>query len=104
MIKILPKLLKIILKYSFVYKLYFFVNSQNTTALQYGKKDAGCCMHIAAFLNYLCFARFGQNIPLPGEYLNSFLIDMDKQQSPKKPTLVKMKRSGILNSILIIIF
>jgi hypothetical protein len=37
-IKILPALLKIILKYSFVYKLYFFVNSQNTTALQYGKE------------------------------------------------------------------
>jgi hypothetical protein len=61
-------------------------------------------MHIAAFLNYLCFARFCQNIPLPREYLNSFLIDMDKQQSPKKPTLVEIERSGILNSILIIIF
>ena len=54
-----------------------------------GKKQAGCCMHIAAYIHYLSFARYGQNIKLPGEYLNSVLVDMDKNQSPKKPTIVK---------------
>ena len=46
-------------------------------------------MHIAAYIHYLSFARYGQNIKLSGEYLNSVLVDMDKNQSPKKPTIVK---------------
>jgi len=46
-------------------------------------------MHIAAYIHYLSFARYSQNIKLPGEYLNSVLVDMDKNQTPKKPTIVK---------------
>ena len=91
-------LLKVILKWTFGDK-FFLVNSQNITALRSPEKRKQV---IAAFLNYLCFARIGQNIQLPGEYLNSCLIDMDKQLSPKKPTLVKMKRSSNFNSILIL--
>ena len=51
-------------------------------------------MLVAAYIYYLSFERYGQNIKLPGEYLNSVLVDMDKQQSPKKPVLVKNRRIG----------
>ena len=57
-----------------------------------GKKQAGCCMHVAAYIHYLSFARFNPNIKLPGEHLNSVLIDMEKNQSPKKPIYVKNNR------------
>ena len=49
-------------------------------------------MHIAAFIYYLGFARYKENIKSPGEYLNSVLIDMSKKQSPKSPVLIKNKR------------
>ena len=57
-----------------------------------GKKQAGCCMHVADYIHYLSFSRYNNSIKLPAEYLNSVLVDMEKQQSPRKPTYVRNKR------------
>jgi hypothetical protein len=51
-------------------------------------------MHVAACIHYLSFARYSQVIKMPGEYLNSVLIDMDTKQSPKKPSYIKNNRIG----------
>ena len=45
-------------------------------------------MHVAAYIRYLSFSRYNNSIKLPAEYLNSVLVDMEKQQSPRKPTHV----------------
>jgi hypothetical protein len=50
----------------------------------------------------LSFARHGENLNLPGEYLNSVLIDMNKKQSPKKPSLVKnIRKVTLINTIIL---
>jgi hypothetical protein len=59
-----------------------------------GKKQAGCIMHVVACIHYLSFARYSHVIKMPGEYLNSVLIDMDTKQSPKKPSYIKNNRIG----------
>jgi hypothetical protein len=59
-------------------------------------------MRVAAYLHYLSFARHGENLNLPGEYLNSVLIDMNKKQSPKKPSLVKnIRKVTLINTIIL---
>jgi hypothetical protein len=57
-----------------------------------GKKQAGCCMHVAAYIHDLSFARYNNSVKLPAEYLNSELVNMEKQQSPKKNTYFRNKR------------
>ena len=56
-----------------------------------GRKQTGCCVHIAAFIYYLSFARF-REIKVPGEYLSEVLIDMSKKQAPNYPHFIKNKR------------
>jgi hypothetical protein len=51
-------------------------------------------MHVAACIHFLSFAIYSHVIKMPGEYLNSVLIDMDTKQSPKKPSYIKNNRIG----------
>jgi hypothetical protein len=84
--------------------IYFSVLDYYCTCKS-GKKQAGCCMHVAACIHYLSFARYSQIMKMPGEYLNSVLVDMDNKQSPKKPNFVKNTRTSNVNlNIFIILF
>ncbi len=49
-------------------------------------------MHVAAYIHDLSFARYNNSVKLPAEYLNSELVNMEKQQSPKKNTYFRNKR------------
>ena len=56
-----------------------------------GRKQVGCCIHVASFIYYLSFARYS-DIKIPGEYLSSVLIDTANKQSANKPLYARKKR------------
>ena len=86
------KVLKIIV-YSIVpvFKFKIFIDYYYCTCKS-GKKQSGCCMHVASYIDYIIFSWYNNITKLPAEYLNSVLVDMEKQRSPRKPTYVRNKR------------
>lgn len=64
-----------------------------------GRKQAGCCKHVAAFIYYFSYAKFREHkLKLPGEHLYSILIDMTKMEAPNKPRRVRNRISKKIQS------
>jgi hypothetical protein len=58
-----------------------------------GRRQAGCCIHIATLIYYLSYAKHRPSkLILPAEHLNTVFIDMSINQAPNKPIRVRHKR------------
>ena len=62
-----------------------------------GLKVVGCCAHVATLITYLSYSKY-HTIKIPGEFLNSILVDVTNRKPSNQPKIVRNKRS---NSILI---
>ncbi len=58
-----------------------------------GKKQVGCCVHIATVIYYLSYAKFRQcALRFPSQLLSTILCDM-KTDIPNAPRYVRRKRN-----------
>ncbi len=55
------------------------------------KKQAGCCMHVAAYIHYLSFARYNNSVKLPSVYLNSVLLVWKNTNHQKNLLMLETK-------------
>ena len=58
-----------------------------------GLKIAGCCVHVASVIYLFSIAKY-KEIKLPGEYLNSIFVDMNKMEPANKPRYVRARRGA----------
>ena len=80
-----------------IYKIVTFLDSINKAYVctcRVGKRTTGCCIHVATVVYYLAFGKYQEDV-LPGEYLNSVLVDLSKLDSPKKPKYVRPTRRNV---------
>jgi hypothetical protein len=63
-----------------------------------GRKMAGCCVHVAAVIYYLSFAKYA-SIKSPGEHLNSIFVNIGEKEPSNSPSYVKNSRQIDIHSI-----
>ncbi len=59
---------------------------------------AGCCVHVAAVIYYLSFAKYA-SIKSPGEHLNWIFVNIGEKEPSNSPSYVKNSRQINIHSI-----
>lgn len=76
-------------RFSFL-KMHFLLKGY-ICSCKTGNRMAGCCVHVACVIYYLCYAKYTQ-LRLPAQNQRLIFIDMDKNEKPNKPRYVIRNR------------